>query len=40
MTDITYSIQIESKFVGYASKIDEIFIYWCDGDIIHCLGEL
>jgi len=37
--DVMYSIQLEQKFVGYSPRVDEIFIFWCDGEIIHCLGQ-
>lgn len=34
-----YEITIKgSHHVGYAPKIDQIFVCWFDDDIVHCLG--
>lgn len=38
--DVYYSLRVTQKFVAYAPKVDKIFLYWCEDDILHCLGEL
>ena len=39
MNDLYCTISLEQKFVAYAPKVDEIFVYWVEEDILHCLGE-
>ncbi len=36
---INYSVHFEQYYVGYAPRIDELFVYWFWDDIVHCLGQ-
>lgn len=34
-----YMVSLKAPYqVGYAAAIDELFVYWLEDDIVHCLG--